>query len=194
MFSSLFFLFFLFCLIADHFLVSNGRRRNRGDRVDVYVVEYTYIFSFLFRLVCAERDQHVAYVKNNNTYIYFVVLIFFSSLYYHSYDPYSLIAVSNHRSSGIHRKILQSTLFQSIFLYCVYTLWSRFNSLWAGFLLQLREIRFLINLNIHSLMKNKLLENLFEYDVKYDIFIYDIVTIMMIYRLQYWTTKAFVDS
>lgn len=67
----------------------------------MYIVEYTYIFFFCFAWFTA-RLVYVAYVENNNTYIYFVVLILFFSLYYHDPDPLDHRIFDHCSSSGIN--------------------------------------------------------------------------------------------
>lgn len=73
-FSSFMFLYSFFFL-NNYCLTLNGRRRNRGDRrrASLNILKYIF-FSVLFNLQC---NQHV---KNNNIYIYFVVLSFFFAL------------------------------------------------------------------------------------------------------------------
>jgi hypothetical protein len=103
------FLFFVLSFPSNRADQSSILKRSAAKSRIPSTCRWVYLYSFLFSVsLSLQRDQHVAYVGNNNICIYFVVLIFFFALYiylyiyiyiyiyiyYRSYDPNSPICPS----------------------------------------------------------------------------------------------------
>jgi len=169
------FLFFVLSFPSNRADQSSILKRSAAKSRIPSTCRWVYLYSFLFSVsLSLQRDQHVAYVGNNNICIYFVVLIFFFALYIYLYiyiyiyiyitAPTILIPRSVHLWRNPWKMLVQSI--QPSFVVYVYTINQSFND----FLNRCTE--FLID---YSFMKDKLLENLFEHDIKW----YDIVAITL---------------